>query len=55
MAEKCEGSEGPTLLLTSVASTAEQELMSVHGIQQEDQARICLTTDLSKSDFHSKA
>lgn len=55
MAEECGGSEGLILLLTSVASTAEQELMSLCGCQQEYQAHICLTTDLSKSDFHSKA
>lgn len=55
MAEECGGSEGLILPLTSVASTAEQELMSLHGLQQEVQAHICLTAELSKSDFHSKA
>lgn len=55
MAKECVGCEGFMLLLTSVASTAEQELMSLHGLQQEDQVHICLITDSSKYDLHSKA
>lgn len=55
MAKEWVGCEDLILLPTSVASTAEQKLMSLHGLQQEDQVHVCLTTNLSKSDLHSKA
>lgn len=55
IAEECRGLESIILLLTRLAFIAEQGLMSMHGLHQEDQAHVCFATVLGKPSPYSRA